>query len=123
MDTELSDEPHWLTPPIATLIVGCITVFISGLVSLTYTPMRSDIDRLDEKLEKLASDPSPKPETRVAVSNLERSIEHAEEHLKRVEDRVNTLHFFMMQKCSSPPIILQRDVLQKRDTVTPPFLK
>lgn len=54
-------------------------------------------------LARLAHDPAPKPETKVAVEEMKRAHRDVIDRLDRLEDRVNALHNYLLQMPARPP--------------------
>lgn len=107
----MTEEKRWLTPPMATLIVGGVTLGLSGIIALTYTPLRNDVDDLKRELNEIKADPSPKPETRVRMEAMTLQIEELMRRADRIDDRLGNLHVYLMQLTppnGKPPITTQR---------------
>jgi hypothetical protein len=65
-------------------------------------------------LFKSATDPSPKPETKIAVDSLKREILSLDERLGRIEDRLNNMHAYLLSLSSKTPPYLNNNTNQKR---------
>jgi hypothetical protein len=62
-----------LTQPWATIIVGGVSLLVTGLVALTYAPMRAEIDALRRDVTALQVDRA------------------------RLDERLNNMHGFLVQ--------------------------
>lgn len=79
-----------ISGPMATLIVGVITISVTGIGALTYSPLRSDIDQLQRDVHAL-----DRRTTALEAIRLD-------EKLARVEERINNLHIYILQVLPAP---------------------
>lgn len=87
----------WLTAPMATLIVGAVSLMLTGLVALVYTPLRSGVDELRRDVSTMKADPHPKPETKVKLDALSEQINDMSRRIERLDERLANLHIYLMQ--------------------------
>lgn len=81
---------HWLTPAMATIIVGALSLGVTSLVALTYTPLRNDTDAIQREMVII-----DKRLTSLEAKGLEDKVE-------RLEERINNLHIYMLQVLPPP---------------------
>lgn len=59
-----------------------------------------NLEHMLGEMEKQISDPSPKPETKIAIEGLRRDMDNTHEEIVRLNERLNNLHNFLLQ---TPP--------------------
>lgn len=103
----VKNEPvHWLTPAMATIIVGGFSLGITGLVALTYTPLRADVDAIQREMAAI-----DKRLTALEAKGLE-------DRLQRTEERINNLHIYILQVLP-PSKELPPNIFGRRGSLAP----
>lgn len=85
--------------------VKVLTVALMALgmgLTFVYKPITDDIDALRREVIRIESDPAPKPETRVAVAALTKTIDKLSERIDRLDDRINAVHQFLLSQKPQP---------------------
>jgi hypothetical protein len=98
----------WVTPAITTTVaLFFISVIVTG-ASTELQAVKTDIRKLREDVAEMRADPESKPKTKVALDNFHETLRDMKENrdkvwekIGRIEDRINSLHLYMMQ--FSPP--------------------
>lgn len=117
MPHEIEPPQHWLTPALATLIVGGVTLSATGLAAVAYTPLRTGLDEVRHDVAEMRADPRARPEARIRMDAISERLEELSRRVERVDERLANLHLYIMQVV--PPPKTPGATMKKTEAQTP----